>query len=170
VSHEKPTLLLRPAVVADAEFIARVRYSAINRIAVAAYPRALVEAWAGALDERRYQRFRDVIAGGPELMYVAENRSAIVGFGSVIPTRNELRAVYVDGSWVRCGVGAAILKQLESVALKVGCEYLELQSSLNAKDFYLAHGYIELAQATHGVGDAYDMACIIMRKQFACAT
>lgn len=156
--------------MSDAEFIARVRHSAINRIAVAAYPRELVDAWAGALDERRYRRFREVIAGGEELMYVAENRSTIVGFGSVIPTRNELRAIYVDGSWVRSGVGAAILKQLESVALKVGCEYLELQSSLNAKDFYLAHGYIELAQTTHGVGDAHDMACIFMRKQIACTS
>ena len=167
---EKPALLLRPAVASDAEIIARVRHSAVNGIAVAAYPRELVDAWAGALDERRYRRFREVIAGGQELMHVAEHRSTILGFGSVIPTRNELRAIYVDASWVRCGVGAAILKQLESVALKARCPYLELESSLNAKDFYLAHGYVELAHATHGVGDAYDMACILMRKQMTDVT
>jgi putative acetyltransferase len=164
VKREKPTLIIRPAIVSDAEVIARVRHSAITTIAADAYPKEAIDAWSGALDEHRFQRFRELIAGGQELMYVAEHRSKIIGFGSVIPSRNELRAIYVDGDWARCGVGAALLKQLELVARHVGCKYLELESSLNALEFYSVHGFIELARATHGVSDAYDMACISMRK------
>jgi GNAT superfamily N-acetyltransferase len=161
---------MRPAVVSDAEAIARVRHSAINRIAADAYPKQAIDAWSGTLDERRYQRFREIIADGQELMYVAEHRSTIIGFGSVIPSRNELRAIYVDGDWVRCGVGAALLSQLESVARHLGCKCLELESSLNAWEFYSVHGFIELGRATRGASDAYEMACISMRKPLAHTT
>jgi putative acetyltransferase len=125
----------------------------------------VIDAWAGALEERRYQRFRQVIGDGQEIMYVAEHQSKIVGFGSVIPANNELRAVYVDAHWVRCGVGSAILRQLEATARERGCPFLKLESSLNAREFYLAHGYVELARANHGVADDYEMACIVMRKR-----
>jgi putative acetyltransferase len=164
VTQYRPSLHLRPAAEADAEFIARVRHSAIREIAAAAYPREIIDAWSGPLTEARYQRFRQVIAGGSELMYVAEHQSRIVGFGSVIPAKNELRAIYVDPTWVRCGVGSAILRQLETVALESECRYLQLEASVNAKEFYLARGYIQLAEATHGVADDYAMACIVMRK------
>jgi putative acetyltransferase len=170
LSNAKPIISLRPAVATDAEEIARVRHSAIHRIAAAAYPPEAIEAWSGTLDERRYQRFRDVISGGEERIYIAEHASTVVGFGSVIPARNELRAVYVDGDWVRCGVGTAIVQCLEAVAREFGCTCLDLESSLNAKEFYLAHGYVELSQATHGLRDEYAMACVVMRKSIAIAS
>lgn len=167
MTQYKPSLDLRPATEADAEFIARVRHSAIQEIAAAAYPREIIDAWSGPLTEAKYQRFREVICAGRELMYVAEHRSRIVGFGSIIPGNNELRAIYVDATWVRCGVGSAILRQLETVALECECQYLQLEASVNAKEFYLAGGYFQLAEATRGVGDHYAMACIVMRKPIA---
>jgi putative acetyltransferase len=158
---------VRPAMDADAEHIARVRYSAIQQIAASAYPRDTINAWSGPLNEEKVRQFRQVIAGGQELLHVAEHQSRIVGFGSIIPARNELRAIYVDAEWVRKGVGGAILHHLEGSALHSKCPHLQLEASVNAKEFYLAHGYVELQTATHGFGDNYTMACIVMRKSFA---
>lgn len=158
---------VRPAIDADAEHIARVRHSAIQQIAANSYSRDTINAWSGPLNDDKIQQFRRVIAGAKELMCVAEHRSRIVGFGSIIPASNELRAIYVDAEWVRNGVGRTILHHLEAAALDCKCPHLQLEASLNAKEFYLAHGYVELQTATHGVGDSYTMACIVMRKRIA---
>ncbi len=163
----KSVFHVRPVIEADAERIAHVRYSAIQQIAANAYSRDTINAWSGPLNEDKIQQLRQVIAGARELMCVAEHRSRIVGFGSIIPARNELRAIYVDTEWVRNGVGRAILQHLEATALDSKCPRLQLEASVNAKEFYLAHGYGELQTATHGVGDNYTMACVVMRKSIA---
>ena len=48
---------------------------------------------------------------------ISRDASGVVGFGALVPTKGEVRAVYVHPRAARRGVGSAILAQLETLAL-----------------------------------------------------
>ncbi len=61
--------------------------------------------------------------------------------GAILSKNAELRACYVAPEAARKGVGSALVLELEQVAREQGMAYLELDSSLTAEPFYVAHGY-----------------------------
>jgi hypothetical protein len=86
---------IRPATAADAVAIIDVHFAAVHETAAAFYAREVLDRWSALPGEARYQRIRDAIAKGEELFLVAEEASGIVGFGSIMPSLQELHAVYV---------------------------------------------------------------------------
>lgn len=87
-----------------------------------------------------------------------------MGFGSIVPESEELRAVYVHARAGRCGVGSAILEQLELLAVSHGCAQLQMDASVNAEAFYRRNGYIVVERGIHRLSSGHDMACVKMRK------
>ena len=118
--------------------------------------------WSSVVDERRIAATSRNISENPddEICLVAElhgistgkvektaekeaektAQNKIIGFASVVPKNNELRAVYVSPELVGEGLGAQILAFVERVACKAGVRELNLDASLNAEGFYLRHG------------------------------
>ena len=164
VSNEGTLIRIRPAVEADATGLSRVHFAAVRRTAAPFYPTDVIERWSPAPDERRREQFRSAIVGNDELFLVAERGGEVVGFGSIVPSSEELRAVYVHPDVGRSGVGGAILRGLEELAMARGLWRLQMDASLNAEAFYSRQGYEVIERGIHRMGAGVGMACVKMRK------
>jgi putative acetyltransferase len=159
----------RRAVAGDGEAIAGVHYCAVRGIASQTYSREILEAWSPDPSPARAESFSKAILSGKEIFVVAEFKSIVCAFGSVVPEAGEVRAVYVDPGFRRKGVGSMILGQLEKIAAEHGVKRLNLDSSLNAEAFYLAQGYEPVERGLHQLSGGMVMACVKMTKTLGAA-
>jgi hypothetical protein len=92
---------LRPGRPDDALAILEAQRSAIRQTAASAYSTAIIDEWApDVIVRERVDTFRRWIERGEELIVVAtEPAGEIIGFGSIVPAKSELRAVYVDAAY-----------------------------------------------------------------------
>lgn len=155
---------IRPAVETDAERIIHAHFAAVHQTASDFYPREVIESWSRHPDETRYQQIRQAIEKGYELFLVAEDVSGVVGFGSIVPSLQELRALYVHPRIARRGVGANLLVHLERLAVLRRCANLQLDASVNAESFYDRHGYEVVVRGVHRLASGHEMACVKMTK------
>jgi putative acetyltransferase len=153
----------RTGALGDAEGIVRVHYAAVHQTASAFYSAEVFDSWSPPPDEARYEQVRRTMTDGRELFLVAEDRVGLVGFGSIAPGSEELRAVYVHPRAARRGVGSTLLRRLETLALGQGCARLHLEASVNAEAFYAKNAYVVLARGVHRL-PGVDMACVHMTK------
>ena len=97
-------------------------------------------------------------------MVAVDSSGLILGFGSIVPSNDELRAVYVRSEHARKGVGRAILRLLEDIAREADLKELRMDASMNAEAFYKANGFISEAPGEHTMSSGGRMACVRMRK------
>jgi putative acetyltransferase len=156
---------IRPAFEVDAEAMSHIHFEAVHRTAAPFYPNEVIDEWSPVPDALRIDQFRRAICGGEELFLAAEHdRGDVVGFGSIVPSAAELRAVYVHPDAGRSGIGSAILEGLERLAIENGVFALRMDASVNAEAFYLRHGYELVERSSHQLGRGPRMACVKMRK------
>ncbi len=155
---------IRPATETDAAAMAEVHHSAVHGIATEHYDHAVLDAWSPAVIPERVALFRDTVKRGEEMMIVAELDGRVMGFGSIVPAANELRAVYVAAAHASHGVGSSILAELERLARAAGCPELHMDASLNAEVFYRNRGYVPTGRADHGTRSGGSMPAVQMRK------
>jgi len=155
---------VRSASEADAEAIIQTHFDAVHQTASAFYPAEVLDSWSRRPDESRYLQVRQAIAKGHELFVVAEDGFGVVGFGSIVPTLQELTAVYVHPRRARRGVGAMILEHLERLALTHHCTQLQMDASVNAEAFYRGHGYEVVERGVHRLASGLEMACTRLNK------
>jgi GNAT superfamily N-acetyltransferase len=148
-------ITLRPAVVEDAESLARCHLTCWRE----AYsglvdPDRLAPALA-AVDERA-ERWRQILAGSSGTV-LAEDAGAVVGFASVGPQCDDdldvartLHALYVLQSHQRLGVGHRLL---EGVLGQADCSLWVLATNARARVFYRQHGFV--ADGTRKVDDLF---------------
>jgi GNAT superfamily N-acetyltransferase len=160
---------LRPATISDIESILRVHYVAVHGSATSTfYTQNILQSWSPSLtDERRLNQLHQAVQNNEELIVVAvsSENDMIVGFGPIIPLKQELRAVYVDPAFARRGVGTKILASLEELAVLHGADKLHMDASLNAERFYCHHGYSVIDRASHRLSSGIEMDCVKMSKE-----
>ncbi|HVW25204.1 MAG TPA: GNAT family N-acetyltransferase [Polyangiaceae bacterium] len=161
---ESTPIRIRPAVEADAEGIVRVHFEAVHTTAAGFYTHAVIESWSREPDERRFARFRSIIAEGRDPVIVADQGGCVVGFGIVASSDGEVRAVYVHPRVGRRGVGGLIVAELERLATVRGLTSLHLKASVNAEGFYVRHGYQIVERGAHRLPDGNEMSCVRMTK------
>jgi len=155
---------LKVAEVSDAEDIMNIHFSAVHETAASYYPGMIIQNWASPKTPERLKQFIDAIQGSDEIFVVAKINDRTVGFGSIMPKRNELRAVYVHPSFGRQGIGTQILADLERLAVEQGIKVLDMDTSLNAERFYLKNGYVAIESGFHKLRSGHKMPCVKMRK------
>jgi len=147
----------------DARGILEAHYSAVHQTAAKDYPREILRVWSTPVTTERIDQYlRNALRH--ETTVVAEVDGRIAGFGAIVESNNELRAVYVAAGFGNQGVGSALLRELERLAKDRGCPALQMDSSLTAAPFYLHHGYEELGRADHTLSSGDKMASVRMRK------
>jgi GNAT superfamily N-acetyltransferase len=158
---------LRLATPEDAPTIIDAHRDAVRGTPVGYYSREIIEEWGPiALSPERVQGFARAIASGQEVVVVAvEPSGSILGFGSIVPMNDELRAVYVRSKYGRKGIGRAILQRLEELARKAGLKELSMDASINAESFYNANGFVSDGFGEHTMSSGARMACVRMRKR-----
>jgi putative acetyltransferase len=157
------TIHVRPARPEDARSFMEVRNAAVRGIAVKDYPPEVIEAWAKSpVTEATIDHF--LANSDKETRLVAELNSEISGIGSLVIDNNELRACYVRPNAARQGVGSAILREIERIAMENGVTFLQMDSSVTAEPFYKAMGYEVLEYGEHVLSSGPRMACVRMSK------
>jgi len=152
-------MTIRGATEADAESIGRIFSSSIRELAKDYYNALQIESWAGGFSiEQVLERIR---LGGT---YVAEFDGVIAGFGTIVLSRGEVEMVYVSPDYARKGVGAALVRFLEEIALDAGVKLLHLRGSLNAVPFYVHMGYVITEKTIHCNAQGIEFDCTIMEK------
>lgn len=157
-------LTIRPAAESDARRILAVHRAAVLRTAVSAYSLDIRNAWAAGSDLDSVRKMGRIIASQVELVMVADETGVVVGFGSIVPTLEELRAIYVHPSFARRGIGGRILGALQQLAGHHQMRILRMDASLNAEGFYLKHGFDSVGHGEHALQNGARMAFIRMQK------
>ncbi|MFY9657040.1 MAG: GNAT family N-acetyltransferase [Methylocystis sp.] len=147
----------------DAATLMRVHREAVFAKAAPFYDEAILESWSPGATPERVRRVEQEIVDPHYITLVAEHEGEVLGFATAIPSRNELRALYVKPNTVGC-VGQRLLNYIEVLAFDAGAAYLEFDASLNAEAFYRANGYIEIGRADH-VSDSGDASAAIQLRK-----
>jgi putative acetyltransferase len=157
------SIKVREMLNGDALAFLQVHHAAVRGLAAKDYPPEVVEDWAPMpITDQRIERFLTNADG--ELRLVAEIEGGIVGIGVLVLAKSELRACYVAPQAARTGVGSALMHELERIARDNGLAHLQLDSSLTAEPFYLAHGYTVRGRGEHTLRSGRRMACVKMEK------
>jgi putative acetyltransferase len=122
--------------LADATELARLTRATIRTINAKDHPENIIRAWSGGNTASAYRKMLK-----ERIQYVAIENQRIIGFTDFLP-QGELTSLYVHPKYIGKGVGKKLLTFIENIAKKMGIKILRCQSSKNAKDFYLKHGYI----------------------------
>ena len=139
---------MRPAVVSDAEGIARVHVRAWRE----AYTGRVPESVLDRMDEERFSTGWAVVLAGAHPtehsdVWVAEADGEVVGFassgrcrdGDAVPGRRELYAIYVLAAFYGSGAGAALL---DAAIGRDAASLWVLEDNPRARAFYARHGFV----------------------------
>jgi len=144
-----------------------VHRAAIRGEAARFYSAEIIDDW-GPLPIRAENvgGLADRMIRGEEEAVVARDDATgrVVGFGSIVPAAEELRAVYVAPDHQRSGIGSMIVAELEARARKHGLSNLSMDASINSERFYRHHGFEVEGRGEHVLNSGRRMACVRMRK------
>lgn len=158
------TISIRNAVREEWPAVLAIHYRAIHEIASSDYPEEILNAWGTPISPPDFAKFDAKLERG-QIVVVAEIEGVLVGFGELIPDKNELLAVYVNPDYIRRGVGTAILHELERLAREKQLSFLQMAASLTAVPFYEAHGYNSIKRDVHILQTGVQMDCVRMKKE-----
>jgi putative acetyltransferase len=139
-----------------------IHHAAVHGLAAGHYAQAILDKWSPPIREEGVERVRANRDG--EIRLIAELDGHPVGIGALVPHKSELRACYVVPSAARKGVGTALVREIERMAIERGVTRLHLDASVNAEPFYLAMGYEVLERGEHILNSGQRMACVRMAK------
>ena len=157
-------LTIRNWTEADARGILEVHYAAVHGAPVNYYDEDRLDEWSPLVDDARLSQFLDRAGVEDEISRVAIKGDKVVGFGTVVPILNELRACYVHPDFNRQGIGRRLVEELEIEAKSAGVGWLNLNSSLNAEDFYHSVGYTSDGLGRHRLASGHSIVCVRMYK------
>ena len=101
------------------------------------------------------------------LGFKVEPKAQALEIAVIVPTLNELRALYVDAQVAHRGVGSAILVELEALAVSAGCSELQMHASVNAEGFYRRYGYVSRERGVHKLVGGLEMPSVRMSKSLS---
>ena len=100
---------------------------------------------------------------------VAEDEHQVVGYGALDPARNEVEAIFVVPSYAGQGIGRVLLRAIESLALGLNLEKLQLSASLNAVSFYSRAGYVSSGRGAFPLSESLVLEYESMEKRLGAA-
>lgn len=142
VAKMPPSMIIRPATLADADGIAHVHVSAWHDNYRGLIADDIIDAHTL---KRRHALWHKLLTEGRALVFVADDSGTVAGFTSAItltPAMDGfdayLQAIYVRSDSKSHGVGRALLGALAARLVKQGCANLVLRTLRlgNARGFY----------------------------------
>ncbi len=134
----------------------------VRGLAAGQYLPEVIDAWCVAPTEENLASF--IKNPDHEQRLVAEIDGRVVGLAALVLEGSELRACYVLPEAARKGVGTALVRAIERLALAHHLDHLELLSSINAEPFYAALGYRSEGCTEHNMR-GQPMAAVKMSKR-----
>lgn len=150
---------IRKAVRADADAAWEIRRAAVMTECVNAYPLDQLEQWTGGTASRA---FADAVE---ERFLVATVDEHVAGTGMIDIETGKIDAILVHPAYMKHGIGAAMMRHLETLARSQGLRELKLDSTLNAAPFYRALGFNGDEIAQYHSPRGLTMDCVPMTKR-----
>jgi len=139
-----------------------IHRASVRGLAADHYPENVIEEWAAPITEQLMERVR--ANSDHEIRLIAELDEVPVGIGAIVLQKSELRACYVVPSAARKGVGTALVRAIERIALEHRIKRLHLVASVNSEPFYLALGFNVIERGDHTLSSDQPMASVGMAK------
>ena len=130
---------IRPAEPQDGSQIGELIYERVRTINRRDYSEEQVRAWAP--DKVIFSTYEESYA------YVAELKGRIVGFANLTPA-GYLHRLYVHKDFQGQGIASRLLKAIEAKARELGLSEINTESSITAKPFFLAQGFLVKSEQT----------------------
>lgn len=154
-------ILVRPLREDEGRLYFDLHTRSVRGLAADCYPPEVLDAWTVPITEEQLRNFNRNVDG--ETRLIAELGGEPAGLGALVAANSELRACYVVPEAARRGVGTAIVREIERLALAQGLDHLHLLASLNAEPFYATLGYTSEG-LTELVLRGQPMAAVKMRR------
>lgn len=152
-------LQIRPARYNDAEAAFDIRLQAIRHQCISVYTPEQVHAWTQVPLTDRYRASveRDYHIAWWDALPVA---TGLIDFQS-----GELGALFVLPAFMGQGIGKAMVRHLERLALEAGLAEIHLDATPNATPFYKRCGYHGDAAGIYTSPSGLELACTPMHKR-----
>lgn len=149
------TVTVRPAVVDDAAAISSLILRALHEVNIRDYGPVLIA------EQSKNWTVEGVVARmKTRLTWVAVDGDEVVGVAGF--DGEQARTVFVRPDRHKRGVGALLMRTVETLARERGLDKLSVQSSITAQGFYRRIGYGPIRDVFHGAERT-----ILMEKQLA---
>jgi GNAT superfamily N-acetyltransferase len=156
---EPARLVIRKAVRADANAAWDIRRAAVMSECAGVYPLNQLEEWTGGTTS---SAFADAVEARFLVATVDEH---IAATGMINLTTGKIDAIFVHPAYMKRGIGAAMMRHLETLARSEGLRELMLDSTLNAAPFYRALGFKGDEVAPYYSPRGLTMDCVPMTKR-----
>ena len=130
-------LTIREATKSYTDAIHAIHVAAIRALCASVYTPEEIGTWSSNPDVARYARQMDE---GRKFLLAVEDAN-IYGFGVLDATKKEIAGLFVHPDYTGKGIGAQLLRRLESIAIGCDIRLLRVHASLNAQRFYEKYGY-----------------------------
>ena len=158
--NPEPALFaIRKAVRAEADAAWEIRRAAVMSECAGAYSLDQLEQWTGGTTSRA---FADAVE---ERLLVAIVGDHVAGTGMIGLATGKIDAIFVHPAYMKRGIGAAMMRHLESLARSEGLSELKLDSTLNAAPFYRVLGFEGDEIAPYRSPRGLTMDCVPMTKR-----
>ena len=158
-SPELTRFAIRKATRADADAAWEIRRAAVMSECVNVYPLDPLEQWTGGTASRA---FADAVE---DRFLVATVDEHVAGTGMIDLATGKIDAIFVHPAYMKRGIGAAMMRHLETLARSHGLPELKLDSTLNAAPFYRSLGFIGDEIAPYRSPRGLTMDCVPMAKR-----
>lgn len=146
---------IRPAREVDAEAISRVIVQTLRLSNAADYPPQVIERVAANFDAAGVRGLLE-----SRQVFVALDDERVVATASL--AGDVVRSVFVLPEMQGRGVGKALMRHIEGIALAAGVQCLQVPASLTAVPFYKALGYAVVREVVEG-----DERTLVMARQLS---
>ena len=151
---------IRKALDADKKNISRLHISSITRLCSKHYTHEQLNAWTSVLTPSVYdQALKEKV-----FLVAHDSTQDLTGLGILDLQNAEISAIYIHPDAVGKGVGAELLNKLEEIARNSNIAKIAVHSTLNAKGFYLKHGYSDHGLTFHRLSNGSKLECVRMFK------
>lgn len=155
-----PTLTIRRAIATDIPAIRETHLASIRGLCADAYTPEQIEKW---MSNRDLDRYAPLVTPRFHCL-VAVDAAALGGFGTLDLEKSEISSLFTRPEYAGAGVAGSLLQRLEDIARQRGLRALSLESTVNARRFYLKHGYQVLAAAVKRFSSGLEIDCFQMQK------
>lgn len=154
---------IRKASKADKENISNLHIASIRQLCRNHYTREQLSAWTSVLTPSIYdQALKEKV-----VLVAYDSQQDLLGLGILDIENSEISAIYINPDAAGKGLGTKLLNELEMTARNSKIFRITVHSTLNAKSFYVNHGYIAQELALHSLSNGSSLECVRMIKDLS---
>lgn len=153
--------MIREANPSDYDAMDALFRSSARAFCSRSYSSQVIENWAGQPWPDRFRKSKD----SGDQQYVLVGDGNVVCFGSINLERHTLVSLFVSPQHSGKGIGERMIKFLLERAASSGIEWIKLDSSLNAVNFYVRHGFREIGRSMYRTTNGVEMESVQMERE-----